>query len=178
MIERALPANWTSVRLGEIANIVYGKGLPIKNLLPLGYPVFGANGIIGHYTEYIYEDAQLLVSCRGANSGTINMSPEKCFVTNNSLVIDFPIEEEILRKTYFYFLQAANKERLVTGTAQPQVTINNAAEIELPLPPLKEQQRVVAKIEELFSELDNGIESRPQTCFRRKAHGCVARRQG
>ena len=131
-----LPKGWEQTKLGEISNIVYGKGLPTKNLTPSGYPVFGTNGIIGSYGEYLYEDAQLLISCRGANSGTINMSPPKCYITNNSLIVDFSVEPEILRKTYFYFLQAANKERLVTGTAQPQVTINNAVEISLPLPPL------------------------------------------
>tara|TARA_R110002124_G_scaffold91297_8_gene232542 strand:+ start:3034 stop:4518 length:1485 start_codon:yes stop_codon:yes gene_type:complete len=157
--EPTLPDNWEWVRLSDIAHIVYGKGLPTKNLTPTGYPVFGANSIIGCYTEYHYESPQLLISCRGAGSGTINFSPAQCFVTNNSLIVDFYVESEVFRETYFYFLQAANKEGLVTGSAQPQVTINNAVELRLPLPPLNEQHRIVAKIEELFSELDKGIES-------------------
>ena len=154
-----LPESWKIVKLGDISNITYGKGLPTKNLKSRGFPVFGANGIIGFYDKYLYEKSQLLISCRGANSGTINTSPPHCFITNNSLIVDFPVEQETLRRIYYYFLQTANKERLVTGTAQPQVTINNAIEIELPLPPLNEQKRIVAKIEELFSELDKGIES-------------------
>jgi len=43
---------------------------------------------------------------------------------------------------------------LVTGTAQPQVTINNAINIELPLPPLAEQHRIVEEIERRFSVAD------------------------
>ncbi|MCW8386848.1 restriction endonuclease subunit S [Fluoribacter dumoffii] len=152
-----LPLSWESVTLGEIANITYGKGLPTKNLLPSGFPVFGANSIIGFYNKFLYEDPQLLISCRGAGSGTINFSPPKCFVTNNSLVINFPVEAKVLRKTFYYFLQTVKKDGLVTGSAQPQVTINNAIELKLNLPPLNEQKRIVAKIEELFSELDNGI---------------------
>lgn len=154
-----IPQGWVSVKLGEIADITYGKGLPTKNLKPEGFPVFGANGVIGFFNEYLFEEPQLLISCRGANSGTINFSPSRCFVTNNSLIVDFPLEQFQLRKTLFYFLVAANKERLVTGTAQPQVTINNAVELELCLPPLPEQHRIVAKIEELFSELDQGVAS-------------------
>ena len=115
--------------------------------------------MIGFNDEYFCEEAQLLISCRGANSGVINFSPNKCFVTNNSLIVDFASDPQQLRKTLFYFLKAANKERLVTGTAQPQVTINNAVEIEICLPPLPEQHRIVAKIEELFSELDKGVDS-------------------
>lgn len=154
-----IPQGWVAVKLGEIANISYGKGLPTKNLKPEGFPVFGANGVIGFFDEYLFVEPQLLISCRGANSGTINFSPSRCFVTNNSLIVDFPLEQLQLRKTLFYFLMAANKERLVTGTAQPQVTINNAVELELCLPPLAEQHRIVAKIEELFSELDQGVAS-------------------
>ena len=154
-----IPQGWVAVKLGEIANITYGKGLPTKNLKPEGFPVFGANGVIGCFDEYLFEEPQLLISCRGANSGTINFSPSQCFVTNNSLIVDFPVEQAQLRKTFFYFLIAANKERLVTGTAQPQVTINNAVELELCLPPLAEQHRIVAKIEKLFSELDQGLAS-------------------
>lgn len=154
-----IPQQWKIIKLNDIASISYGKGLPTKNLKPEGFPVFGANSIIGFYDKYLFENQQLLISCRGANSGTINTSPPQSFVTNNSLVVSFPVHQEILRKTFFYFLQAANKEGLITGSAQPQVTINNAVKIILHLPPLNEQKRIVAKIEELFSELDKGVES-------------------
>jgi type I restriction enzyme S subunit len=159
MSDVELPNGWVAVKLGEISEIKYGKGLPTKQFKESGYPVFGANGVIGFHDEYSYEDEQLLISCRGANSGTINFSPKKCFITNNSLILDFHVEPVQLRKTLFYFLQSANKSGLVTGTAQPQVTINNAVELDLALPPLNEQYRIVAKIEELFSELDKGIEN-------------------
>jgi type I restriction enzyme S subunit len=158
-MEYQLPSSWESVTLGDISLITYGKGLPTKNLLPSGYPVFGANSVIGFYDNYLYEDSQLLISCRGAGSGTINFSPPKCFITNNSLIIGFPTEADVLRKTFYYFLQSVNKDGLITGSAQPQVTINNAVELKLNLPPLNEQKRIVTKIEELFSELDSGIAS-------------------
>lgn len=154
-----LPNTWLKVKLGDICDITYGKGLPTSKLLPEGYPVFGANAVIGYYSEYLYELEKLLISCRGANSGTINMSPPKAFITNNSLVLNFPAFEESLSKLLFFFLQACNKEKLVTGTAQPQVTINNAVELNIHLPPLNEQKRIVQKIEELFSEIDDGIQS-------------------
>jgi type I restriction enzyme S subunit len=155
-----LPQGWKWVTLNDIANIKYGKNLAIKSLLENGkHPVFGANGIIGYYNVYHYETEQVLISCRGAYSGTINYSPPKCFITNNSLVLDI-INRDITYKKYLYYsLQSIDKTKLVTGTAQPQVTVQNASHLLVPLSPLPEQHRIVEKIEELFSELDNGVAS-------------------
>ncbi len=159
MSGNGLPTGWRETTLGDLAEIAYGKNLATKKFLNEGYPVFGANGVIGHYNEYHYETEQLLISCRGANSGKVNFSPPNCFITNNSLVVRLPGDDPTLKRFYFYFLHQVDKQGLVTGSAQPQVTINNAVEIRLPLPPLNEQKRIVAKIEELFTKLDAGVEA-------------------
>jgi type I restriction enzyme S subunit len=151
-----IPKHWEKKKLGEVCGIVYGKGLPVKELKPSGFPVFGANGIIGFNDKYLFEEPQVLISCRGAASGKINLSPPKCYVTNNSLVLDIKQKNELDKTYLFYALNIANKTKLVTGTAQPQVTINNAVELDICYPPLPEQQAIVAKIEELLSELENG----------------------
>jgi len=144
------------IELGKVFNITYGKGLPTSKLTKEGYPVFGANGVIGHYTEYKYEEKQVLISCRGAASGKINISPEKCFITNNSLVVES--NSDLIHKKFLYFiLSGANRSKIVTGSAQPQVTINNANTLLIKLAPLPIQRAIVSKIEALFSDLDNGI---------------------
>ncbi len=154
-----LPKGWKWVKLGEVCGIVYGKGLLTKNLLQEGFPVFGANGIIGFHDRFLYENPMVLISCRGAYSGKINFSPPKSFITNNSLVLAIKQNEELDKNYLFYSLSAAKKNKLVTGTAQPQVTINNAVELNIPLPPKPIQLAIICKIEELFSELEKGIES-------------------
>ncbi len=148
--------DWIECELGEVFNITYGKGLPTKKLTKEGFPVYGANGIIGFYHEYKYEKKQVLISCRGAASGKINISPEKCFITNNSLVIESD-SSFILKKFLYFILSGANRSQIVTGSAQPQVTINNANTLLIKLAPLPIQRAIVSKIEALFSDLDNGI---------------------
>ena len=148
--------DWIEVELGEAFNITYGKGLSTKDLLKEGYPVYGANGVIGYYSDYKYEERQVLISCRGAASGKINISPEKCFITNNSLIVES--SSDFISKEYLYFiLSGANRSKIVTGSAQPQVTINNANPLIIKLAPLPIQRAIVSKIEALFSDLDNGI---------------------
>jgi type I restriction enzyme S subunit len=137
--------------------IKYGKMLPTKELSETGFPVFGANGIIGSHTKYLYEDEQVLISCRGAYSGKINLSPPQCYVTNNSLVLEFPSQPRITKRFLFYGLQSVDRSKMVTGSAQPQVTINNAEVLELPVPPIPAQRRIVAEIEEQFTRLESGV---------------------
>jgi len=145
---------WRMERLGQLVTIRYGKMLPTKEFSEAGFPVFGANGIIGYYTRYFYETEQVLISCRGAYSGRLNLSPPKCFITNNSLVLEMPERPRIEKRFLFYVLQAADKSKLVTGSAQPQVTINNADVLDVPVPPLGEQTRIVAKVERRLSVVE------------------------
>ena len=145
-------------KLSDIASISYGKGLLTKDLKKSGFPVFGANGTIGYFDKYLYERPKLLISCRGAYSGTPNMSPKKCFITNNSLIINFSNESYETRKFYYYFFQTLNKDEYVTGTAQPQVTINKLKDIIVPLAELMTQKKIVTKIDSLFADIDAGLE--------------------
>ncbi len=66
---------------------------------------------------------------------------------NNKLLLNF-INSPIIRKEI---------ERLQTGTTRKRISRGNLSNIKFPIPPLNEQHRIVSKIEELFSELDNGV---------------------
>ncbi len=117
--------------LGNMCNIKYGKGLPTSKILKEGFPVYGGNGVIGYYNEFIYEKPQILVSCRGAASGKVIFSKPKSFVTNNSLIL------ECDRKLYYYLKELSLKYpyyQYTTGSAQPQITIDNIKGIEISLP--------------------------------------------
>ncbi len=74
-------------KITDIAVIKYGKGLPTNKFQESGYPVFGGNGIIGYYKDYIYEYPQILIACRGAASGKVIISHPFSFITNNSLIL-------------------------------------------------------------------------------------------
>lgn len=92
--------------MGEIVDIVYGKDLSVKHFTTSGYPVYGANGVIGFYDNYLYEEEQVLISCRGVYSGKINFSPPKSFITLNSLVLEIDENFKSIKKFLFYILQS------------------------------------------------------------------------
>lgn len=152
-----VPENWCWVYAPAIFMIEYGKGLSTKDLTDFGYPVFGANGQIGFYSSYMFERPQALMSCRGAYSGSMNISLEKSFVTSNSLVISS--KKNVIEPKYICcLLDSLEKDTLVSGSAQPQVTVQAFANYPIPLIPLSEQQRIVDRIESLFAKLDDAKE--------------------
>ncbi|WP_289021911.1 restriction endonuclease subunit S [Desulfobacter postgatei] len=130
-----IPVGWEVKFLRDVTEIAYGKNLPIKKLLPEGYPVFGGNGVIGYYKEYLYDNPRVMVACRGAASGKVLRSLPKSFVTNNSLVID---HEKKGYLTSYYLqpcLEQCNLIDLTSGSAQPQMTIANMNPLQVIVPP-------------------------------------------
>lgn len=128
-----LPHGWKWEKLNHLFKINYGKNLPTKNLLDTGYPVYGGNGKIGYYSNYMYDDPKILISCRGAASGAIHISQEHSFITNNSIVLD-----EIDKEYFYYFKELFSRETFkhyTTGSAQPQITIVNIKELKFLVPP-------------------------------------------
>ena len=153
----SVPENWCWVYSPCIFNIEYGKGLSAKELKEEGYPVFGANGQIGFYSSYMFEKPQAIMSCRGAYSGTMNRSLPFSYVTSNSLIMKSKIRDIDVEYIYYLF-SALNITSLISGTAQPQVTVQAFEKYPVPLMPLKEQQRIVDRIESLFAKLDEAQE--------------------
>lgn len=128
-----IPKGWEVVKLNSVVDICYGKNLPTKNLLSDGYPVFGGNGQIGFYSEYLYEKSQVLIACRGAASGKVIISLPYSFVTNNSLVL----EQNGTSVTHEYLKQFCLENEFynyATGSAQPQITIANLANANILIP--------------------------------------------
>ena len=152
-----VPSNWVWIYCNSLFDIVYGKGLPTKELKEDGYPVFGANGHIGYYDTYMYEKEQVLMSCRGAYSGTINITVPFSFVTNNSLILNCRCTQ-MHYKFIAHLFNSSDKSRLISGSAQPQVTVQAFEGFPLVIPPLTEQKRINDRIESLFEKLDNAKE--------------------
>ena len=120
-----IPAGWEVNPLGSVFVIQYGKNLPTNNLIEKGYPVFGGNGVIGFHSKYLYEEVMTLIACRGAASGKVGRSLPKSFVTNNSLVINHQGAGVTSQRFIEFILANGATENYVTGSAQPQLTIDN-----------------------------------------------------
>ena len=59
---------------------------------------------------------------------------------------------------YYLFMGQIDFNKIITGSAQPQITRQSLVEVLFPLPPLSEQQRIVNRIEYMFAKLDEAKE--------------------
>ncbi len=162
-----LPKGWKIKRYEEELNIRYGKGLSTEQLKEEGYPVFGSNGQIGFYDSYMYDNPQILISCRGASSGIVNISLPKSFITSNSLICERTEKTESLYEYLKYYFLNNNLVQYQTGSAQPQITINNIVKLKLLVPELKVQRSFSEKIRVIDMEIYN-LQSQIQLLTRQR----------
>jgi len=138
---------WPLVELGEVCELYQPVTITSKEITEKGlYKVYGANGVIGYYDKYNHEHEEVLVTCRGATCGTVNMSEPRCWITGNAMVIHTS-DQKLDKKFLFFFLKNSNLSRVISGSAQPQITRTSLSPFQIPLPPLEVQQEIVSQLD-------------------------------
>ena len=145
---------WVEKSLGETCEMYQPKTIGTKDLVPDGpYPVFGANGVIGRYDKFNHEEPQLLVTCRGATCGSVNISEPNSWITGNAMVVrpkDHALDLHFLE---FVFRGGIDIAAAITGAAQPQITRTNLSPLLIRFPKsVTEQTRLAEKFEALTEE--------------------------
>ncbi len=160
---------WEVKKLGEVCDIYQPKTISTSALVENGkYLVYGANGVIGKYDQYNHTESELLMTCRGATCGTINISEPYSWINGNAMVIH-PIEGNITMSYLKYVLRGIDLSNVITGAAQPQITRQSLSPLLIPIPSLPEQSRIVEELDQLsniiekkrqqLTELDNFAQS-------------------
>ena len=133
--------------------------MPKKDILldsDEGFPVYSGYRITSYAKEFLYQTPMLIVVARGVGgTGDVKLSPPQSWVTNLSIVLD--VNDKIADKLFLrYKLNTENlKEKLNTGAAQAQITIENLKTYKVKLPPIDVQKRV----SEILSAYDDLIEN-------------------
>ncbi|NHZ85145.1 MAG: restriction endonuclease subunit S [Planctomycetia bacterium] len=146
---------WEIKQLGDVCDIYQPTTIAKKEMIPDGnYNVFGANGIIGKYDKFNHKESELLITCRGATCGSVNISLPYSWINGNAMVVRPKTEH--LKRNYLEYLFRGGIEisKIITGAAQPQITRQSLSPILIPIPPPDEQKRIVAKLDKVFEAID------------------------
>jgi type I restriction enzyme M protein len=136
---------WPMVKLGEVCSFEYGSSLPEKKRLPGPYPVVGSNGITGFHDEFTVKGPTIVVGRKGS-AGEVTWIDRDCVPIDTTYYIQLKTGSVLLRYL-FYVLQQLRLTKLRDGAGVPGLNRNDAYEKEIPLPPLEEQEQIVAELE-------------------------------
>lgn len=130
-LKREIPQGWSECVLGDICEMYQPKTLGLNELSEDGeYKVYGANGIIGHYSSYNHENSEIAMACRGNSCGTINRTSPKSWITGNAMVVKIR-NKEIHNEYIKQALKYANVKGAISGSGQPQLTRENLSVLKL-----------------------------------------------
>ena len=152
-----IPDEWMWVRIGQIFNLQAGKNITATDIYDEPsekhkYLCYGGNGVRGYVSRFNREGNFALIGRQGALCGNINIANGQFYATEHAVVVDHYNLTDVLWGGWF--LKALNLNQYATATAQPGLAVSNIIKVLIPLPPLAEQKRIVAKIEELLPLVD------------------------
>ena len=145
---------WEMRKLLDICNVYQPTTISKKELKINGkYDVFGANGVIGKYDKYNHEESEVLLTCRGATCGNINISTPFSWINGNAMVVH-PKTSELQKSFLVCQLSALDYKDIISGAAQPQITRQSLSKVSIAVPPLSEQQQIVSFLNSEFEKID------------------------
>lgn len=161
---------WTSKTVDETCEIINNRRRPIaSNLRAAGpYPYYGASGIVDYVDDFIFDETLLLVGEDGAKWGafeqTAFLAGGKYWVNNHAHVLRPVKAVDAFLANYLTMIDIS---RHVTGAAPPKLTLGKLKEIQVPLPPTRDEQQRIA---DSLTSLDNLIASETRMLDTLKTH--------
>jgi type I restriction enzyme S subunit len=151
---------WQTANLGDVIDLFDQKRVPLnsreRQQRPGQYPYYGAQGIIDHIDDFIFDGRYILVAEDGENLNSKKLplalfADGKFWVNNHAHILRG--KHGVAVDTFLLAcLNNANIKPFVTGAAQPKLSQSNLRQIEIPLPPLPVQRRI-AGILSAYDEL-------------------------
>ena len=150
---------WEYKSLGDVCEILDSRRKPItKNKRESGtIPYYGATGILDYVKDYIFDEKLVLLGEDGAKWGAGENSAYivegKTWVNNHAHALR-PKREHLIDELLVYYLNFANLQPFITGVTVPKLNQEKMRSIEIPVPPLSEQQSIVDYLDSAFAKID------------------------
>lgn len=165
-----LPEGWSSSAIRECCNILDSQRIPLnfeERAMRQGhYPYYGANGIQGYIDDYIFDGNAILVAEDGGNFDQYAERPiaqwvtGKFWVNNHAHILR--AKKNHLDKWIFYSLVHKNILKFINGGTRAKLNQSDLREIQISLPPLDEQSKIVS----ILTSVDEVIENTQKQIYK------------
>ena len=145
----AVQSKWPLVKLGEVCKLEKGASFTRAQAKSGNVPVIAGGQVPSCYhAEANHQPPVITVSASGAYAGFVNYFEVPIFATDCTTIVSLD-EQKV--KTRFVFEILKGKQEAIydvqKGMAQPHVYAKDLIAMEIPLPPLAEQERIVAELD-------------------------------
>jgi len=148
-------SGWKIKKLRDVLKLEYGKPLPKDKRDHNGaYPVYGANGIKCRTNKFYWNKPSVIVGRKGS-AGEVTLTEDKFWPLDVTYFLDFDESQYDLMFLY-HILKSLNLQSLAKGV-KPGINRNNVYAIQCALPPLPEQKRIVAILDEVFAHITKAV---------------------
>lgn len=143
---------WEKKKFSELFKLSSGDYLNSKSIIKGEYPIYGGNGIIDYHKEYNLTGDNIIIGRVGALCGNVRYISEPIWLTDNAFKLSF-IDFNYDYSFITYLLNHINLRNFARQAAQPVISNSSLKDIEIPLPPLPEQKRIVKELDTLSEKV-------------------------
>jgi type I restriction enzyme S subunit len=143
---------WEKLKVADVCELAYGKGLTADSRIPGDYPVYGSAGEVGTHTNYLIDGPGIIIGRKGS-VGTVYYEKRNFFPIDTSYYV-IPKDGNDLRFLYYKF-QTLGLNKLNSDAAVPGLNRNIAYEQSSIYPPLPIQRKIAS----ILSAYDDLIEN-------------------
>ncbi len=144
---------WQDFSFSQIIKLKSGDNLPAKSFVEGAYPVYGGNGIAGYHNQYNKEGGQIVIGRVGALCGNVRFIKSPFWLTDNGFEVILNKEQKMDLLFLTYLLNFCNLRQYARQAAQPVISNVSLKDIQLSIPPIKEQQTIVAQLDALSNRI-------------------------
>jgi type I restriction enzyme S subunit len=150
-----IPDSWEWVSLSSLFDIFTGKKDANFGVVDGKYDFFTCSSIPKKSPTYSYDGEYLIMPGNGANIGQVVHYKGKFEAYQRTYLLQSfgPLNLDYIKYHLMYNWKEYNQDKLY-GSAIPYIKLGNLTSYLVALPPLAEQHRIVAKIEQLLNEID------------------------
>ena len=150
-----IPGHWGAVPLKRICEMKSGNNLTSFDILEAGpYPVYGANGFRGYYTQYNKEGKFILIGRQGALAGNVHLVDGRFWATDHAVVTNIT-SNKVYVEYISLALESMNLNQYAFDTAaQPGLAVSRIISFSVPLPPLSEQKSIVSYLDDKCGKIE------------------------
>lgn len=141
---------WVEKKLGEVCEIINGRNQ--KEVLADDgiYPILGSGGnVMGYANRFLCDAGTTIIGRKGSINNPIYVDEP---FWNVDTAFGFCSKDEYNRKLMFYFCKSFDFSKLNKGTTLPSLVKSDLLLIDMPVPPLPEQQQIVTKLDNLSAK--------------------------